>query len=458
MSGVKRLLAGLGAFAALGATSPAQASTPVPWCGTAASPADRLPDSTPGYAVHVAYVRPAGSADRFGELVPRIAGDAAAMEAWWRSQDSARVPRFDVFPVACATAFGALDVTSVEVPQGISSIGRAFSELRAQLASQAGFDQPEKVYLIYYDGPTGQSGFERVCGQAAPATGSRSGFAIVFLDSCDATESDSLRPVVGLHELIHAFDSVDDAAPNSCNGGHVCDVDADVMASTLSGEELEAHVLDAGRDDYYGHSGGWPDVQDSLFLERLDSPDRAAPSTPGGLLVRDDPTGLVRLSWAPSSDDVGPVAYRVYQEGRFVRETTSATTLLVPPDADIGLYAVRAADPVGHLSQPATVRFRQGVGVVDAQGRLLRDTVRPPAIRTVTIRRHPTTVVLSWPVVRDAGGLRGYRVKLGARTVVVTKPTVTLARKTLRTAVSVSAVDRAGNIGPATTVPLRRLR
>jgi hypothetical protein len=35
---------------------------------------------------------------------------------------------------------------------------------------------------------------------------------------------------------------------------------------------------------------------------------------------------------------------------------------------------------------------------------------------------------------------------------------VTLARATLRTAVSVVAVDRAGNIGPSTRVPLRRLR
>ena len=39
-------------------------------------------------------------------------------------------------------------------------------------------------------------------------------------------------------------------------------------------------MLDGGRDDYYGHSGTWTDVQDSLFLERLDSPDRAAPSLP----------------------------------------------------------------------------------------------------------------------------------------------------------------------------------
>ena len=47
---------------------------------------------------------------------------------------------------------------------------------------------------------------------------------------------------------------------------------------------------------------------------------------------------------------------------------------------------------------------------------------------------------------------------IGSRVLTVTKPAVTLIRATLRTAVSLAAVDRAGNIGPKTTVPLRRLR
>ena len=64
------------------------------------------------------------------------------------------------------------------------------------------------------------------------------------------------------------------------------------------------------------------------------------------------------------------------------------------------------------------------------------------------MRRAAKTVRLSWPPARDPGGLRGYRVKIGARILTVTKPAVTLNRATLRTAVSLAAVDRAGNIGP----------
>jgi hypothetical protein len=457
---VKRLLVGLAALAALGTAAPAQASTPMPWCGTDSSAVDRLPDATLGYAVHVAYVRAPGAPDRFGELAPRIVGDAAAIEAWWRSQDATRSLRFDLFQVGCASAFGALDITNVELPRPVGGIEGAFNQLRVLLSSVSGFKEVEKVYLVYYDGLTGQTGLDRVCGQGAPPGGlGLSGMAVVYLDSCfDASTGDSLRPIVGVHELVHVFGAVNDAAPHVCNDGHVCDVDTDLMAAFLSDEELEAHVLDGGHDDYYGHSGSWPDIQDSLFLERLDSPDRTAPTAPTALVAKDDPSGLVALSWGTSSDDVGPVAYRLYENGHFVREVAGSPALLNAPDGGTGSYSVRAADTVGHLSQLATIRFKLGLGIVDEQGRLLRDTVRPPAVRSVSVRRTAKTVVLSWPAVRDPGGLKGYRVKVGARTLSVTKASVTLTRATLRTAVSVAAVDKAGNVGPTTTVPLRRLR
>ena len=456
---VKGLLVGLAALAALGAAAPAHASTPVPWCGTDSSLVDRVPDVTPGYSVHVVYVRPPGGPDRFGEIAPRIVGDVAAIDAWWRSQDATRSPRFDLFAVACASAFGALDITNVELPRAINGIGGAFNGIRLQLASDLGFDEPEKTYLVYYDGPTGQFGLAQVCGQGAkPGGPGASGMAIVYLDSCGASAGDSLRPVVAVHEFVHTLGAVPDAAPHACKDGHVCDFDLDLLGAELSGQELQAHVLDFGRDDYYGHSGSWTDVQDSLFLERLDSPDRSAPTVPGAPVIRDDPSGLVAFSWRASSDDIGPVFYRLYENNSFVREVTGNSALLSPPDGDTGSYSVRARDAVGHLSPAAAVRFKVGVGIVDEQGRLVRDTVRPPAIRTIAVRRTTKTDVLSWAAVRDPGGLRNYRIKIGARTLFVTKPSVTITRAILRTAVSVAAVDKAGNVGPTTTVPLGRLR
>ena len=48
--------------------------------------------------------------------------------------------------------------------------------------------------------------------------------------------------------------------------------------------------------------------------------------------------------------------------------------------------------------------------------------------------------------------------RLGTRTIWLTKPALALERSRLRTAVSIVVIDRAGNASPATTVPLRRLR
>ncbi len=451
-------LAGLVALVALGVSAPAQASTPMPWCGTDSAATDRLPDATPGFAVHVAYVHPPGSPDRFAEFAPRIVGDVAAIDAWWRGQDPTRAPRFDLFPFPCS-GLGALDITNVALPRGIAGLGGAFSAIRQLLASAIGFNQPEKVYLAYFDGPTGQSGNERVCGQGAPPGSlDQPGVAVVYLDSCTGNSGDVFRPIVAVHELIHVFGAVDDRAPHSCNDGHVCDVEADLLASSLRGGELESHVLDGGRDDYYAHGGTWLDVQDSLFLERLDSPDRTAPATPSPLVARGTPAGDVRLSWAASTDDVGPVSYRFYGNGNFVRSVSETEVSLLVPAGETAVYAVRAQDAVGHLSQPATVRFKAGFGIVDSAGVLVRDTVPPPALRQIAVRRRDKVVGLSWPAVTDPGGLRGYRIRIGTRTLTVTKPAVTITRSRLRAPVTVAAVDRAGNVGPVTTVPLSRLR
>jgi hypothetical protein len=453
---VKRLLVGLAAAAALSSAAPAAASTPLPWCGIGSSSVDRLPDVTPGFAIHVAYVRPPGAVDRLADWAPRIVGDTAAIDAWWRSQDSTRAPRFDFYPFACASPFGQLDISNVELPSDVGNVNSAFTTLRFLLAEH-GFVQPEKTYLVYYDGPVEQTLDFEVCGIGDSPSGALPGLAIVFLQACDAEEI-AFRPIVAVHELVHTFDAVVPAAPNYCSVGHVCDIPNDLLNASLSGSELETLVLDGGRDDYYGHSGPWADVQDSLFLERLDSPDRAPPSVPAGLNATNDPSGSVVLSWRASTDDVGPVAYRVYQDGRFLRQIPGTKTLLGAADGNTSSFSLRAVDSVGHLSPPTGIRFRAGLGIVDEQGRLLRDTVRPGPVHSVSVRRTAKTDRLSWPAVRDGGGLRGYRVKIGARIVTVTKPTVTLNRRTLRTAVSISAVDRAGNIGPAAVVPLRRLR
>ena len=106
--------------------------------------------------------------------------------------------------------------------------------------------------------------------------------ALVYLDSCGASETDSLRPVVGIHELVHVFGAVNGAAPHRCNDGHVCDVEPDLMSASLSGDELETHVLDGGRDDYYGHSGAWPTCRTRSSSSGSTRPTGARRALPAG--------------------------------------------------------------------------------------------------------------------------------------------------------------------------------
>jgi len=76
------------------------------------------------------------------------------------------------------------------------------------------------------------------------------------------------------HELAHALGAVPRGAPHGCpppDDGHTCDNQRDLMYPYTDGSPLTSLTLDPGRDDYYGHSGGWTDTQDSAWLVRLDS-------------------------------------------------------------------------------------------------------------------------------------------------------------------------------------------
>ncbi|MFI7541947.1 cellulose binding domain-containing protein [Actinoplanes sp. NPDC049599] len=79
--------------------------------------------------------------------------------------------------------------------------------------------------------------------------------------------------------------------------------------------------------------------------------DHTAPTRPGPLVL-DISSGLT-LTWAPSTDDHGPVAYEVYESGQ-LRATVTDTRYVystggtLPPR--IYIFAVRAVDPAGNSS------------------------------------------------------------------------------------------------------------
>lgn len=252
---------------------------PIAWCGSDESATDRLPEAVSSYQIHVVYAYPSDGQDRFASLSGTIASAINAVDVWWRGQDPTRTPRFDLFDFpGCATTLGRLDVSSVRLPHDSSYFAPedlVADRLAADIVS-AGFVETHMKYIVLYDGPIDG----RVCGisPVLPFTGGADAYSEVFLQSLclggDLSTTLPASPVIA-HELVHNLGAlVQPGPPNTCPGdpGHPCDSIYDLLYPEDLGIPLDQKVLDVGRDDYYGHSGSWFDVQDSSWLYHLDAP------------------------------------------------------------------------------------------------------------------------------------------------------------------------------------------
>jgi Divergent InlB B-repeat domain len=268
---MKRLALLLSLVGTVGAwAGPAEAA---PWCGSAATQ-DRPPAVT-GSFVHVVYAFPNDGADRSGEVLPVIAADVEQIESWWRGQDPIRLPRFDVTPFPCGLQ---PDLTVLRLPQ---SAGQLASGPRTSLMvgslGAAGLGSTFGKYLVYYDGPVLAA---NVCGQAGRSADSGPSYAFVYLAACAGVPPST----TAAHELLHALGALPAGATHPCpnDDGHPCDSQQDVLYPRASGAALEQLVLDVGRDDYYGHAGSWFDLQDSLWVRKLDAQVTLTVSVTGG--------------------------------------------------------------------------------------------------------------------------------------------------------------------------------
>lgn len=241
------------------------------WCGsTASSPTDR-PDVVTGAQVHAIVALPADGPDSFAADAARLADDVASIDAWWTEQDPTRVPRFDLAAFPAGTC---LDVSFVRLPNpaasySVSSSSAANATFNAVLdqLTALGFDDLYKDYFVYADGFGSTN--DNICGTGSGEFGS-GGLAVVWLRACGIPTD-----AVGAHELLHALGALPAGAPHACPGdpGHPCDSTTDVLYPRTHGAPLSQLVLDYGHDDYYAHSGAWPDIQDSPYLRHLDAPE-----------------------------------------------------------------------------------------------------------------------------------------------------------------------------------------
>lgn len=421
--------------------------------------------------IHVVYSFPSDGADRFAQVAQAIVSDLAAVDAWWVGQDPTRRPRFDLADLPnCdpSSTLSRLDLSHVQLPHQTSYYsgqGERFSRVQDDIAA-AGFVDPDKKYLVFYDGSLDQPLSECGRGQTGfPDSGGLHGNAIIFITSvCGAGLGAALFPAVAFtHELIHALNALPSpfpspGPPHRCpppHEGHVCDSTSDILYWQSGGDPLGGKVLDFGHDDYYGHSGSWWDVQDSPFLIHLDSSDQTAPTAPAGLTVTSDAGGAVSVTWSAAAD-ASPVGYRVYENGDLAATVKSTSSVIQARNGQTVMLAVRAIDPGGLVGPAVTISFTVGLGIVDGNGALVKDTVPPTAIVTLRGAVTAKALVLRWSAARDLGGLQGYRVtRNGGLYRLVAGTTLTVPRKLALGRWSVLAVDRAGNRGVSATVTVK---
>jgi Divergent InlB B-repeat domain len=366
------------------------------WCGSDETAVDR-PDIVTGQQVHAIVVVPSDGADNFVADANELSDDVTSMVTWWQGQDSTRIPRFDQASFSTA---GCLDITFVRLSGTAASYtaagaSGAFQSIITELSRTASV---YKDYLVYYDGPSVEANVCGVGGTRAFATGPS--YAIVLEQGCPGVAED----LVATHELIHAFGAVPPGDPHPCPGdtGHVCDSQTDILYPTTSGEPLSSKVLDLNRDDYYGHSGTWPDIQDSPWLHRLDLPEEALGVTLNGAgEVKSDLPGVDCTATCTTQWDQGYAVTLTAQPTattRFVRWSGSCRGSLPCPVKLDQPAAVTAL--YGPLRVPVRVSVT-GKGAVRCTPRC---TTSFPAGNQLTLRAVPAK---GWRFISWSGACKG---------------------------------------------------
>ncbi len=233
------------------------------------------------------YVIPSDGADNLSGLANVMQSDAEEIDGWWRGQDPTRTPRNDVATFSCGNQLDITTLRAAALERGALAAQRLASRGSSTRSRRLGWTRTFTKYVVYYDGPTAET---NVCGQGgSDETGF--GAAVVYYRSCTGVST----AAVAAHEVLHTLGAVPAGAPNDCVGedsGHVCDTDTDLMYPAIGGEPLSSKLLDPGHDDYYGHSAGFVDTQDSAWLVRLGSQAPLALTLSGPGTVSADVPGL----------------------------------------------------------------------------------------------------------------------------------------------------------------------
>ena len=227
------------------------------------------PDDVSGPQIHAVYVVPADGADRSFDTDGTVAASVGNWQRWFESQTLGGGLRLD-------TSGGELDVSFHRLAETNAALGGRGVFLRdaiEQALRAAGFNRPDKVYAVYYDGSS-----TAACGGGAWPPTLPGNVGAVYLRATYAAGVPCYDPSLSrqglqimdfavLHEVLHTMGFVPTCAPHHTRSGHVSDDPRDLMYA--GDEPWRPAVLDVGQDDYYhGHILGCRELAESPYLER----------------------------------------------------------------------------------------------------------------------------------------------------------------------------------------------
>ena len=260
----------MGAFNAPGVATPLSRST-----------TDR-PDDFLGPQVHVIYALPSDFVDRVLDTDGTAAASVSNFQGWLRGQTGGRGLKVD-------TSGGQVDISFHRFTERDAELAAYGINLRDAIETRlrsAGFNAPDKLYSVYYDG----TGPHDHCGGGAwppslPGTVSAvymrgtygQGFACY--DPFLSRTGLQIMDFAILHETLHTLGFVPTCAPHHTLAGHVSDSPTDIMWAGTG--NWNPSVLDFGHDDYFGaHLPGCLDLADSSYLEGSVPPPPPPPPAP----------------------------------------------------------------------------------------------------------------------------------------------------------------------------------
>lgn len=253
----------------------------------AARATEDRPDVSQDYQVHLVYALPKDGKDRNLDTDGTIARSFSKANEWFAEQSGGPGLRLD------RAVDGSVDVSFVRLSQTDKQIRKAGAWVRDEIEKEInalGFNDPKKVYLVYYDG---RSNF--ACGGGAWPPKLKGNTAALYLRAfvngtacygAGFATADGREPryteFAALHEIFHTLGFVPECSPRHTRAGHTSGGNTDLMYA--GDQRWRPSRIDIGNDDYYSHGlYACPDLANSVFLDTPSSGTELPPTWTAGV-------------------------------------------------------------------------------------------------------------------------------------------------------------------------------